>query len=51
MSEQEQDQCPVCYNYIEYEEGVAYCFICDAYFHKIDDEVESELLDFINEQP
>lgn len=46
-----QEQCPVCYNYIEFEDGVAYCFMCDAVFNETEDGLESELLDSINNQP
>ena len=46
-----QEQCPVCYNYIEFEDGVAYCFMGDAVFNETEDGLESELLDYINNQP
>ena len=46
-----QEQCPVCYNYIEFEDGVAYCFMCDEIFHETDDGLESDLLDLIYKQP
>lgn len=44
-----QEQCPVCYNYIEFEGSVAYCFMCDAVFYETEGVVESDLLNLINE--
>lgn len=44
------EQCPVCYNYIEFEDGAAYCFMCDEVYQETDDGFESELLDLLNEQ-
>lgn len=46
-----QEQCPVCYNYIEFEDGAAYCFMCDEVYTETEDGLESDLLDWINKQP
>lgn len=46
-----QEQCPVYYNDIEFEDGVAYCFMCDEVFRETDDGVESDLLGGIHKQP
>lgn len=46
-----QEQCPVCCKYIEFEDGVAYCFMCDEVFRETDDGFESDLLDWIHKQP
>ena len=46
-----QEQCPVCYNYIEFEDGVAYCFMCDEVLHETGDGLESDLLGWIHKQP
>ncbi|MFY3790749.1 hypothetical protein ACOQFO_03415 [Ureibacillus sp. MALMAid1270] len=39
----EEKQCPVCYCYIEVEDGAGYCIICDEVVYEEDGELHSDL--------
>lgn len=40
-------QCPVCYSYIELEDGAGYCIMCEEVVFETDEGLSSELLDRI----
>ena len=44
-------QCPVCYDYIEYNDGVAYCFLCDEVYVDSDQEDANDFLVEIDDLP
>ena len=44
----EQKQCPVCYSYIEMEDGAGYCIMCEEVIYETDEGLESDLLKSIN---
>ena len=44
-----EKQCPVCYSYIEIEDGAGYCIMCDEVIYETDGELASDLLVWINE--
>ena len=46
-----QEQCPVCYNYIEIEDGAGYCIMCEEVIYETEDGLDSDLLQWINNQP
>ena len=41
----DQIQCPLCYSYIELEDGSGYCILCEEVIYKSDEEITSDLLE------
>lgn len=44
-----ENQCPVCYSNIEIEDGAGYCIMCDEVIYETDEGLNSDLLEWINE--
>lgn len=45
-----EKQCPVCYSFLEIEDGAGYCFMCDEVIYESEEGLSSDLLEWINEQ-
>ena len=43
-----EEQCPVCYSYIEIDEGAGYCIMCETVVYETEDGLSSDLLEKIN---
>ena len=41
-------QCPVCYSYIEMEDGAGYCIMCEDVVYETDEGLSSDLVEKIN---